>query len=48
LKETRIKVADLVEVMGWRAIGSKFTDFNKSTSISWNIDESPATQAALF
>ena len=48
LKETRIKVADLVEVMGWRAIGSKFTDFNKSTSISWNSDEPPATQAALF
>ncbi len=48
VKETRIKVADLVEVMGWRAIGSKFTDFNKSTSISWNSDEPPATQAALF
>jgi topoisomerase-4 subunit A len=48
VKETRIKVADLVEVMGWRAIGSKFTDFNKSTNISWNSDEPPATQAALF
>ncbi len=48
VKETRIKVADLVEVMGWRAIGSKFTDFNKSTSISWHSDEPPATQAALF
>ena len=48
VKETRIKVSDLVEVMGWRAIGSKFTDFNKSTNISWNSDEPPATQAALF
>ncbi|MEY4660277.1 MAG: hypothetical protein RLZZ42_229, partial [Bacteroidota bacterium] len=48
LKETRIKVADLVEVMGWRAVGSKFTDYNKSTSISWFDDEPSATQAALF
>jgi topoisomerase IV subunit A len=47
-KETRIKVADLVEVMGWRAVGSKFTDFNKSTEITWLTDESAATQAALF
>jgi topoisomerase-4 subunit A len=48
LKETRIKVADLVEVMGWRAVGSKFTDFNKSTTISWFDDEPSATQVALF
>jgi topoisomerase-4 subunit A len=48
LKETRIKVADLVEVMGWRAVGSKFTDYNKSTTISWFDDEPSATQAALF
>jgi topoisomerase-4 subunit A len=47
-KETRIKVADLVEVMGWRAVGSKFTDFNKSTEITWLTDEAAATQAALF
>lgn len=47
-KETRIKVADMVEIMGWKAIGSKLTDFSKSTTIGWQEPESDAKQTALF
>jgi topoisomerase IV subunit A len=34
-KTQRIKVAKLVEVMGWKAVGSKLIDYTKSTEIEW-------------
>jgi topoisomerase IV subunit A len=38
-KTQRIKVAKFVEVMGWKAVGSKLIDFTKSTEIGWGQKE---------
>ncbi len=31
----KIKLYDLVEVMGWKAVGNKLADFSKSTEFEW-------------
>ena len=43
----RYKVANLVEVMGWKAVGAKLVDFAKSTELAWEVKEE-ARQAGLF
>ena len=49
LKEQRLKVAELVEIMGWRAVGSKLVDFTKSTEIEWEPqEENERRQPELF
>ena len=48
IKETKIKVADFVEVMGWRAIGNKLTDFTKTTEIEWVGTDGNTKQTQLF
>ena len=48
-KEQKLKVAKLVEIMGWRAIGTKLIDYAKSTELAWEpkaIKE--GQQAELF
>jgi topoisomerase-4 subunit A len=35
----KIKIADFVEVMGWKAVGNKLTDFSKSTEFEWVMKE---------
>ncbi len=47
LKESRVRVADFVEVMGWKAVGNKLTDFTKTTEIEW-LDTEGNKQTALF
>ncbi|MEO5997381.1 MAG: DNA gyrase/topoisomerase IV subunit A [Chitinophagaceae bacterium] len=46
LKEQKLKVANIVEVMGWKAVGSKLTDFTKSTEINFvaKVDKSNPQQ----
>jgi topoisomerase-4 subunit A len=41
-------VADFVEIMGWKAIGNKLTDFTKSTEIVWQEQDGDKKQAQLF
>ncbi len=49
MKEQKINVGRLVEVMGWKAVGSKLVDYTKSTEIEWEqADENETTQAELF
>ncbi|RYY38893.1 MAG: DNA gyrase/topoisomerase IV subunit A [Chitinophagaceae bacterium] len=43
----RYKVANLVEVMGWKAVGAKLVDFAKSIELAWEVKEE-AKQADLF
>ncbi len=38
-KTQKIKIASFVEVMGWKAVGSKLIDFTKSTEIGWGQKE---------
>ncbi len=48
-KEQKVKVSKLVDVMGWKAVGSKLADFTKSTEFEWVVkaDKNNA-QAELF
>lgn len=34
-KTQKIKIADFVDVMGWKAVGNKLVDFNKSVEMEW-------------
>ncbi|SJZ83320.1 DNA gyrase/topoisomerase IV subunit A [Sediminibacterium ginsengisoli] len=34
-RTNKFKVASMVEIMGWKAVGAKLTDFNKSTEMQW-------------
>jgi topoisomerase-4 subunit A len=45
----KFKVADLVEVMGWKAVGAKLTDFSKSVEMEWEEKkEKGDNQGELF
>ncbi len=35
IRKAKFKVASMVEVMGWKAVGAKLTDFNKSIEMEW-------------
>ncbi len=34
-RTTKVKLADFVELMGWKALGNKLADFSKSTEFEW-------------
>jgi topoisomerase-4 subunit A len=44
----KIKVADLVEIMGWKAVGSKLVDFTKSVEMEWEEKKTDDKQGELF
>lgn len=45
----KIKVADFIDVMGWKAVGNKLADFNKSTEMEWELPlEEDGPQGNLF
>ena len=45
----KFKVADLVEVMGWRAVGAKLVDFSKTVEMEWEVEkEKSDNQGELF
>jgi topoisomerase-4 subunit A len=50
VNNAKFKVANMVEVMGWKAVGSKLTDFNKSVEMEWEkpVEDGKAGQGALF
>ena len=39
VRTQKIKIADFVEVMGWKAVGNKLADFTKSTEFEWVMKE---------
>jgi topoisomerase-4 subunit A len=39
VRTQKIKIADMVEVMGWKAVGTKLADFSKSTEFEWTMKE---------
>jgi topoisomerase IV subunit A len=48
-KTQKIKISGLVEVMGWRAVGSKLFDYGKSVEIGWaHKEEKEPPQGELF
>ncbi len=49
VRKAKIKLAKVAEVMGWRAVGSKLTDYSKTVEMEWVVDESKSNpQGALF
>ena len=46
-KTQKIKVNNFVEVMGWKAVGTKIFDFNKSVEITWDL-KNDKRQQELF
>ncbi|TAG08493.1 MAG: hypothetical protein EAZ41_10265 [Sphingobacteriia bacterium] len=49
VRKAKFKVAKMVEVMGWKALGAKLTDFNKSIEMEWEQKVvADTTQTELF
>lgn len=46
-KTQKIKINNIAEVMGWKAVGTKLFDFNKSVEIAWDI-KNDKRQQELF
>ncbi|MCU0384589.1 MAG: DNA gyrase/topoisomerase IV subunit A [Flavihumibacter sp.] len=45
----KIKVADFIDVMGWKAVGNKLADFTKTTEMEWEKPlEEDGPQGNLF
>lgn len=47
VRSAKIKLAKVAEVMGWKAVGAKLTDFSKSIEMEWVKEENNA-QPELF
>jgi topoisomerase-4 subunit A len=35
IRKAKFKVSKIVDIMGWKAVGTKLTDFNKSIEMEW-------------
>ena len=47
VRNAKIKLAKVAELMGWKAVGAKLTDYSKSIEMEW-VKETPGPQAELF
>ncbi|MBL7735066.1 MAG: DNA gyrase/topoisomerase IV subunit A [Chitinophagaceae bacterium] len=47
-KAQKINIASVVEIMGWKAVGAKLVDYNKTVDIQWEIPKSKGKQPELF
>ncbi len=48
VRKAKIKLNKMVEVTGWRAIGTKLADYNKSVEMDWEKKEKDNPQTELF
>ena len=48
VRKAKIKLHKVVDIMGWRAIGNKLTDYSKSDQMEWVTPEEPSAQQELF
>ncbi len=47
VRKAKIKTAKAVEVMGWKAVGAKLTEYTKSLTMEWEQKKKPE-QPELF
>ena len=48
-KTQKIKLGSFVEIMGWRAVGAKLFDYNKTVSMDWEVKKKKGdNQPELF
>lgn len=48
VRNAKIKVAKVVEVMGWKAVGAKLTEYSKSVEMEWEKKKADDVQGDLF
>jgi topoisomerase-4 subunit A len=48
VNKAKFKVDKMVEVMGWKAIGTKLVDFSKSVEMEWEVKDENNGQRDLF
>jgi len=48
VRNGKFKLAKMVDVMGWKAVGAKLLDYNKSVAMEWERKEEETQQAELF
>lgn len=48
IRNAKFKLAKITDVMGWKAVGAKLTDYNKSVVMEWVENEKPTNQQELF
>ncbi len=48
VRKAKIKLNKMVDVMGWRAIGTKLTEYNKSVVMDWENKQKENPQTELF
>jgi topoisomerase-4 subunit A len=48
VRKAKFKLAKMVDVMGWKAVGAKLVDYNKTLVMEWEIKENNKQQPELF
>ena len=48
VRRGKIKLHKVVDIMGWRAIGNKLTDYSKNDKMDWVENSTTSAQADLF
>lgn len=48
VRKAKIKITKVVEVMGWKALGNKLADYNKSIEMEWVQNTANNSQPELF
>jgi len=49
VRRAKFKIENLVEVMGWKAVGAKLTEYSKSVEMEWEKkEETENPQGDLF
>jgi topoisomerase-4 subunit A len=48
VRKAKIKLHKVVDIMGWKAIGNKLTDYSKTDQMEWIGVEKPTAQGDLF
>ena len=48
IRKAKFKIAKMVEVMGWKAVGAKLVDFSKSVQMEWVKTKESGKQPELF
>jgi topoisomerase-4 subunit A len=47
VRKAKFKIAKMVDVMGWKAVGAKLVDYNKSITMEWEVKDD-VKQPELF
>jgi topoisomerase-4 subunit A len=48
IRKAKVKLSKIVDVMGWRAVGAKLTDYSKSVEMEWEGKQNENPQKELF